>query len=375
MRSARRRAGTPTRRGYNIDSDMKTTLFCIKLSLLISISLLLQSTRANAQNSPVRAEASEDQLKVMLGNKVLLDSERDGFMRVHRIIYSPDNKHFVVIGCGYECTDNIGFLFRADGTRKRKFTARWDVIFDDKLEWSTDSSKIYYFRINSTGADPPRNAPPETWVVVDVANGKKGPATSRRLDQNATYAVFNTSDGLAVRIKPGASAKEVGRLASDAKGIQITGPGKLIGRAFWAPIKHNELTGWVNQNYLFKQEPASDNTLESIAGTEWVLHSWKRGEPAPASPPVTLKFENGSFAGRSACNHYSSAVTVGSTPESLRLGPTISTRMACAQSIMAIENRFLKQLEAVTTFEFLGDQLALTYELNGVFETMLFGKK
>ena len=137
---------------------MKTTLLCLKLSLLISISLLSQTARANAQNSPVRAVASEDELKVMLGNKVLLDSERDGFMRVHRIVYSPNSKHFVVIGCGYECTDNIGFLFRADGTRKRIFTRRWDVIFDDKLEWSTDSSKIHYFRINSTGADPPQKA-------------------------------------------------------------------------------------------------------------------------------------------------------------------------------------------------------------------------
>ena len=354
---------------------MKTTLLCLKLSLLISISLLSQTARANAQNSPVRAVASEDELKVMLGNKVLLDSERDGFMRVHRIVYSPNSKHFVVIGCGYECTDNIGFLFRADGTRKRIFTRRWDVIFDDKLEWSTDSSKIHYFRINSTGADPPQNAPPETWVVLDVASGRKGPATSRRLDQRASYSVFNTSDGLAVRVKPGARAKEVGRLASDAKGVTITGPGKLIGRALWVPIKHNDLTGWVNQNYLFKQETAHPGTLESIAGTEWVLHAWKRGEAAPASPPVTLKFANGKFAGRSACNHYSSAVTVVSAPESLRLGPTISTRMACAQSLMAIENRFLKQLEAVTKFELSGAQLALSYELNGVVETMLFEKK
>lgn len=220
------------------------------LSLLICVFVLGETAVALGQS---RAVASDDELKVMLGNKVLLDSERDGFMRVHRIVYSPNDKNFVVIGCGFECTDNIGFLFRADGMRKRNFTARWDVIFDDKLEWSTDGSKIYYFRINSTGADPPKNAPPESWVVVDVATGRKGSATTRRLDQRARYSVFNTSDGLVVRAAAGVKAKEVGRLASDAKGVVVTGPGKLSGRAIWAPIKHNELSGWVNQNFLFKE--------------------------------------------------------------------------------------------------------------------------
>jgi hypothetical protein len=208
---------------------------------------------ANAQSPPPRAVVSDDDLKVMLGSKVLLQNEQDGFMSVHRIVYSPDNKNFVVIGCGFECTDNIGFLFRANGTRKRRFTARWDVILQDKLEWSTDSRKVYYFRINSTGADPPKTAPPEGWVVVDVATGKKGPATTRRLQEGASYSVFNTSDGLAVRALPGVRAKELGRLSSDAKGVIVTGPGKLSGRAIWVPIKHDALSGWVNQNFLFKE--------------------------------------------------------------------------------------------------------------------------
>ncbi len=231
---------------------MNHKISCARLSLLICVLVLSHTAVAMAQS---RAVASDDKLKVMLGNKTILDSERDGFMSVHRIVYSPNNKNFVVIGCGYECTDNIGFLFRADGTRKRTFTARWDVIFDDKLEWSTDNTKIYYFRINSTGADPPKNAPPESWVVVDLATGKKGPATGRRLDQRARYSVFNTGDGLVVRAAPGVKAKEVGRLASDAKDVQITGAGRLSGRAIWVPIKHDDLSGWVNQNFLFKPPP------------------------------------------------------------------------------------------------------------------------
>jgi heat shock protein HslJ len=350
---------------------MNDKLFCARLWFLIFILLLSQTIPVNAQS---RAVASDDRLRVLFGNKVLLHSDRDGFMSVHRIVYSPDGKNFVVIGCGFECTDNIGFLFRADGTRRRKFTARWEVILDDKLEWSADGSKIYYYRINSTGADPPKTAPPESWVVVDVATGRKGPATTRRLDQRVSYSVFNTGDGLSVRAQPGAKAKEVGRLPSDAKGVSVTGPGKLSGRALWVPIKHNSLSGWVNQNFLFKEETAEAGELETIGGTEWVLRAWRSGEPAPSSPAVTLKFENGKFVGRSGCNRYSSAVTAGSTTATLQVGPTISTRMACARPVMAIESRFLKQLGAVTKFELSSGQLALTYELNGVVQVMLFEK-
>jgi heat shock protein HslJ len=350
---------------------LDSKLFCARLS--ICIWMLSQTVLVNAQSPPHRAVVSDDNLRVVLGKKVLLHSDRDGFMSVHRIVYSPSGKHFVVIACGYECTDNVGFLFRADGTRRRDFTARWDVILQDKLEWSTDGSQIYYFRINSTGADPPKTAPPEGWVVFDVATGRKGPATTRRLDQRASYSVFNTGDGLAVRAQPGVSAKEVGRLPSDAKGVTITGPGKLSGRALWVPIKHNALSGWVNQNFLFKEETAQAGGLEMIGGTEWVLRAWKNGEPAPRSPAVTLEFENGKFVGRSGCNRYSSAVTA--TNASLQVGPTISTRMACVEPAMTIENRFLKQLEAVTKFELSAGQLALTYELNGVVHVMLFEKK
>ena len=42
---------------------------------------------------------------------------------------------------------------------------------------------------------------------------------------------------------------------------------------------------------------------------------------------------------------------------------------------MALENRFLKQLETVTKFELAASELALTYELNGVIEAMLFEKR
>ena len=42
---------------------------------------------------------------------------------------------------------------------------------------------------------------------------------------------------------------------------------------------------------------------------------------------------------------------------------------------MAIENRFLKQLEAVTKFDLSSDRLSLTYELDGAVDVMVFEKQ
>jgi hypothetical protein len=124
------------------------------------------------------ATISEDRMKLMLGDKVLLHHETDGFMSLRLIKYSPNNDYFVVIGCGYECNDNVGFLFKSDGSDKIKITERWDFILQDKVEWSADGTKLFYYRINSTGAEPPENSPPEGWVEVDLMTGRKTPAVN-----------------------------------------------------------------------------------------------------------------------------------------------------------------------------------------------------
>jgi len=217
----------------------------------VFVLMLYLTATAFGQGTSSRAVASDDNSKALLGKKVLLDAERDGFMHVHKILYAPDGKHFVVIGCGFECTDNIGFLFAANGTKRRDFTGRWDQILSDKLEWSNDSKTFYYYRINSTGADPPRNAPPEGWIAVNVATGRKASGITRRLSQGRPYAVFDTADGLAVRATPGTQGREVGRLPSDAKDVYVTGAARRVGNSVWVQIKSNSLSGWVNQRFLF----------------------------------------------------------------------------------------------------------------------------
>ncbi len=226
-------------------------MVCSRVMISVFVLALYLSAITFGQGTPSKAVASDDNSKVLLGKKVLLDSERDGFMHVHKIIYAPGGKHFIVIGCGFECTDNIGFLFAAEGSKRREFTGRWDQIFSDKLEWSSDSRSFYYYRINSTGADPPKNAPPEGWIAVNVATGRKSSGITRRLARDKPYAIFDTADGLAVRATPGVQGRELGRLPSDAKDVYVTGSARRVGNSMWVQIKSNSLSGWVNQRFLF----------------------------------------------------------------------------------------------------------------------------
>jgi len=220
---------------------------------------LLQALLVFAQTGP-SFKVSNDETKLLLGNRVLLDGRKDGFMSVQQVKPAPGGKHIAVIGCGYECNDNVGFLFNADGTGKRKITARWDSILQDKLEWSADGKRLYYFRINSSGAGPPPNAPAEGWVEVDAASGRKTTATSRRLKPRARYAAFRVSpeDPLNVREAPGLTAKITGKFESKVQDLQFTGESRRVGRTVWVKIRHEDLTGWVNQNYLYETTPPTD---------------------------------------------------------------------------------------------------------------------
>ena len=173
---------------------------------IVFVSVVL-SLAANAQ----QAQASEDGAKLKLGNRTLLENSKDGFMAVHKVRYSPDGKRFLVIACGFECNDNIGFLFNADGSGKRKFTTRW-------------------------------------------ANGRKSEASSRTLKPDARYAVFRISatDSLNVRQAPGVKAKSIGSLPPDASDIRFIGERRKLGKEIWVKITSNKLTGWVNQSFLYE---------------------------------------------------------------------------------------------------------------------------
>ena len=218
----------------------------------ITFLLILFVSSFAQTNKPV---FNEDETRLLFNHKVKLDSEKDGYMRLLEIRFSPDGKRFLVLACGFECTDNVGFLFNADGTGKRKFTGGWDWILRNNVEWSADSQFVYYYRIQSTGADPSPTAPKEGWMQVAVKTGAKSTAMSCRLKTNASYAVFRVyqNDPLNIRSAPGLKTKVVGKVPFDGKEIHYLGEMRQIGQEVWAKIQFGDVIGWVNQNYLYEE--------------------------------------------------------------------------------------------------------------------------
>jgi hypothetical protein len=196
---------------------------------------------------------SADQQQLSLKGKVLLDALQDGFMQVSEVRPAPNGRYFLVIACGFECFDNIGFLFKANGTGKRRITPRGSYLLRHYAEWSADSQYVYFFRSNSTAADLPPHPPLEEWKQVHVVTGAYTAATTRRLKPQAKYAVFRVyGDVLNVRAAPQAKATIVGTLSQGDSGLLFAGETKQTGKTVWAKIKFGHLTGWVNQSFLYE---------------------------------------------------------------------------------------------------------------------------
>ena len=116
-------------------------------------------------------------------------------------------------------------------------------------------------------------------------------------------------------------------------------------------------------------------TLKDIGETEWVLKSWNYNEDAPTEPEITLMFKDGKFVGGSGCNRYFTPISSGETPGAISTGLAGSTRMACADTLMKIEQRYLSQLAAVFKFGFMNTKLVLSYNIEGNPGIMLFEKQ
>jgi heat shock protein HslJ len=116
-------------------------------------------------------------------------------------------------------------------------------------------------------------------------------------------------------------------------------------------------------------------SLATIGNTEWVLRSWELNEPAPAKPVVDLSFKDGRFLGNSGCNNYFATPSEGMMPGDVEVSLAGTTGISCPDKEMSVERRFLDQLAGVKKFGFLATQLALSWERQGVWKTMLFERR
>lgn len=83
----------------------------------------------------------------------------------------------------------------------------------------------------------------------------------------------------------------------------------------------------------------------------------------PDSATLTLNFHDGDqLSGKAACNNYMASYTL--EGDQLAISPTATTRMACPEPLMSLEQNFLGLLENVKSvqWEEQTEQLVLTTE-------------
>lgn len=117
-------------------------------------------------------------------------------------------------------------------------------------------------------------------------------------------------------------------------------------------------------------------SLAELHGPEWVLTDFAWNEPAPAEPEVTLIFEDGRITGKAGCNGYFGGIEEGGDmPSGLSIGHIGATRMMCPEEIMAVEDRFLSQIAAATSFSYMAGRLALSWQNDEAAGVMIFAPR
>jgi len=101
----------------------------------------------------------------------------------------------------------------------------------------------------------------------------------------------------------------------------------------------------------------SQSDSAKLTGTEWVLEDLG-GNGVIDNAQATLSFlENGRVSGRGSCNRFSGTAHI--TGDTIKIGPLISTRMACAEAVMNQEAEYLKALESAERLERNGSSLLI----------------
>jgi len=98
---------------------------------------------------------------------------------------------------------------------------------------------------------------------------------------------------------------------------------------------------------------SDDDQADRLSQQDWVAETI--GDAPVVNPGrVTLSFANGRVSGRAGCNLYSGPVEIGKG--TLKIGPLISTKMACGQGgVMEQESVYLTALQSAQRYGFGAD--------------------
>lgn len=101
-------------------------------------------------------------------------------------------------------------------------------------------------------------------------------------------------------------------------------------------------------------------SLRTLEGTEWQL-VWLDDQAPQVIRLPTLTVAEGRLSGFGGCNNYNGTIKE-RVPGEIEVSPLASTRMACPSGEMDVEQKFLKLLEQVDRYTFVGGRLALSGE-------------
>ena len=103
---------------------------------------------------------------------------------------------------------------------------------------------------------------------------------------------------------------------------------------------------------------------QDLAGSSWEVTGYNNGKQAVTSvlagSTITAEFgKDGVLSGKGGCNDYSGPYVV--TGNKIKIGPLVSTRMACAEpaGVMEQETQYLAALESAATYKIEGNALEL----------------
>ncbi|WP_259732430.1 META and DUF4377 domain-containing protein [Synechocystis sp. CS-94] len=140
----------------------------------------------------------------------------------------------------------------------------------------------------------------------------------------------------------------------------------IMGGLALAPVGKTQLFFPINS--VQAMETATPQQLQD---TTWYISDWP-SSPVPGSAPITLQFIGDRLSGTGGCNNFNGSYT--GDGGSLTIGPALATtRKACAEEVMAQEQKFLQLLSQVTAYNIGNNgQLTLTYLGDGKEGTITF---
>jgi heat shock protein HslJ len=156
------------------------------------------------------------------------------------------------------------------------------------------------------------------------------------------------------RVQVRAGAIEDGRITLD---IVRAGPED----AACCPSEKALVTWMLGEDGLTRVADETTGTLSlaDLEGHEWALLELGRDQPLPEDVEISVVFQDDKVSGGSGCNSYFAGV-VSSSPGELGFNGMGATRMACPETVMDLERRYLKALANATGYRFLAGRLVLS---------------